>query len=402
METKNPIVFISYSWDSDEHHIWVKNLADRLSYEGIDIILDQYDLGYGQDTHLFMNAAIKEASKILLILTPKYKARTKMPGTGVWLEYSAMLPYFHLDLPFQESKFIPVLRHKVRVECTPEEIEHRLAFDLSGEKMDEAKFRQLLMAIKNIRIRPYTFDAKDLRKLTKPFAIQYRKTDESDNPMKENDLVKLMDIVKPLHPFHERLEYLPGLFRRWWMINPKVFRLAYKTQKNGSKTDNDSGPEVIGFTCIIPLSKKAYFEYKSGRLSEWEIGKFDDDIVKDSSEENNCYLLIQSLELSQKYWPIDTYVMAFNYSLLRHLARFNTDPINSRMVLIADGNTKGAELLKNRGFHLVVFDYDSIDRRPRYILDFNERYLSATAQTTVDNVTGYLSSFASHLHPGDQ
>ena len=37
-------VFISYAWESEEHREWVKALADRLLSDGIDAVLDQYDL----------------------------------------------------------------------------------------------------------------------------------------------------------------------------------------------------------------------------------------------------------------------------------------------------------------------------------------------------------------------
>lgn len=37
---ENPIVFISYSHDSDGHKEWVKALATRLRHHGVDVILD--------------------------------------------------------------------------------------------------------------------------------------------------------------------------------------------------------------------------------------------------------------------------------------------------------------------------------------------------------------------------
>jgi hypothetical protein len=46
--------FISYSWDSEEHKDWTREFADTLASNGIDIILDQYDLRLGQDRFQFM------------------------------------------------------------------------------------------------------------------------------------------------------------------------------------------------------------------------------------------------------------------------------------------------------------------------------------------------------------
>ena len=42
-----PIVFISYAWESETHRNWVRSLADRLLDNGIETIVDQYDLNLG-------------------------------------------------------------------------------------------------------------------------------------------------------------------------------------------------------------------------------------------------------------------------------------------------------------------------------------------------------------------
>ena len=45
---EHPKVFISYSHDSPEHRRWVSELAVKLRHNGIDAILDQWDLGSGR------------------------------------------------------------------------------------------------------------------------------------------------------------------------------------------------------------------------------------------------------------------------------------------------------------------------------------------------------------------
>ena len=37
-------VFISYSWDSDAHKEWVRQLGERLVTNGVEVILDQWKL----------------------------------------------------------------------------------------------------------------------------------------------------------------------------------------------------------------------------------------------------------------------------------------------------------------------------------------------------------------------
>jgi len=49
-----PTVFISYSHDSEEHKNWVLQLATRLRLNGVDIILDSWNLKLGSDIASFM------------------------------------------------------------------------------------------------------------------------------------------------------------------------------------------------------------------------------------------------------------------------------------------------------------------------------------------------------------
>ena len=44
---ENPKVFISYSWTTTQHQLLVKEWADRLIADGIDVVLDIYDLKEG-------------------------------------------------------------------------------------------------------------------------------------------------------------------------------------------------------------------------------------------------------------------------------------------------------------------------------------------------------------------
>ena len=44
IENNIPTVFISYSHDSKVHKQWVLELAQKLRQNGVDIIIDQWDL----------------------------------------------------------------------------------------------------------------------------------------------------------------------------------------------------------------------------------------------------------------------------------------------------------------------------------------------------------------------
>ncbi|MFT6338479.1 MAG: hypothetical protein ACI86M_003531 [Saprospiraceae bacterium] len=83
-------VFISYSWDSDEHKEWVFGLANKLVDEGVNVLLDRYDLRPGKSLPHFVETSIKNADRILVIFTPNYKLKAEKRAGGVGYEYSIL------------------------------------------------------------------------------------------------------------------------------------------------------------------------------------------------------------------------------------------------------------------------------------------------------------------------
>ncbi|MGY3901338.1 TIR domain-containing protein [Aeromonas lusitana] len=80
-------IFISYSWDSEEHRLWVKNLADTLEqYQSIHVIWDGYDLDSFIDKNLYMEKGVFDADIILVVTTKKYKEKADNRSGGVGIE----------------------------------------------------------------------------------------------------------------------------------------------------------------------------------------------------------------------------------------------------------------------------------------------------------------------------
>lgn len=109
LEMRNPKVFISYSWDDEEHKEWVLKLSADLRSKGIETILDRYFLRSGVNASIFMEQSIEQADKVLIIFTEKYKEKASGRSGGVGTEYSMM----SIDLCRNiagNTKYIPVLR----------------------------------------------------------------------------------------------------------------------------------------------------------------------------------------------------------------------------------------------------------------------------------------------------
>ncbi len=123
-----PRVFISYTWESAEHQTWVKKLADRLLGDGIEAILDKYDLQLGDRLPQFMERSITGSDYVLIVCTPTYKQKADARVGGVG--YEGHIISGELFSMGNERKFIPVLRSGSDTESIPTYLNGKLYVDL--------------------------------------------------------------------------------------------------------------------------------------------------------------------------------------------------------------------------------------------------------------------------------
>lgn len=102
-----PVVFISYSWDSEMHKKWVAKLADDLTKAGIYVLLDQY-LEDGTILPIFMELGILRADKVIVIGTKIYKQKSYHSNTGAAFEDTIIRIQMFNNLG--TKKFITCLR----------------------------------------------------------------------------------------------------------------------------------------------------------------------------------------------------------------------------------------------------------------------------------------------------
>jgi hypothetical protein len=140
-EMTPPIVFVSYSHDSQEHKQWVLDFATRLRSSGVDAILDQWELGPGSDLPQFMEQNISRASRVLMICTERYveKANAGIGGVG----YEKMIVTADLLKRIGSSCVIPVVRQRGPINL-PTFLSTKLYIDLSTEDLFESGMDQLL------------------------------------------------------------------------------------------------------------------------------------------------------------------------------------------------------------------------------------------------------------------
>jgi hypothetical protein len=106
---KVPRVFISYSHDSKSHKDWVLNLSTRLRKNGVDVVLDQWDVKLGSDIAKFIEQGLSESDRIIMICTENYVEKANVGKGGV--EYEKMIMTAELMRDLDSNKIIPMLRN---------------------------------------------------------------------------------------------------------------------------------------------------------------------------------------------------------------------------------------------------------------------------------------------------
>lgn len=144
----NPIVFISYSWDDEDHKRWVLNLSSKLFEKGIQVILDRYELNPGSNMIHFMEQSIPKADKVLIIFTPNYKIKADGRTGGVGYEYSILNSDLYSSVTNNE-KYIPILKSGDFSSSIPSFMQQFIAIDFSQNESFEERFNELVLSIYN-------------------------------------------------------------------------------------------------------------------------------------------------------------------------------------------------------------------------------------------------------------
>lgn len=144
-------VFISYAWESEEHRAWVKALADRLLADGVEAIVDQYDLELGDRLPQFMEQSVRSSDYVLIVCTPAYKqkADARIGGVG----YEGHIISGELFSGHNERKFIPVIKEGGVEESLPTFLKGKLAVDL-GDGVESRGYNDLLATLYGVKKKP--------------------------------------------------------------------------------------------------------------------------------------------------------------------------------------------------------------------------------------------------------
>lgn len=147
-----PKLFISYSHDNEQHKDWVLTLATRLVANGVDVMLDQWDLTLGADLPRFMEQGLSDAKRVLAICTDAYvgKANTGLGGVG----YEKMILTAQLMQDISSDRIIPAVRSGSGVPPVPTFLSSRVYIDFRDDLAFEWKYAELLRDIHGQQVKP--------------------------------------------------------------------------------------------------------------------------------------------------------------------------------------------------------------------------------------------------------
>jgi hypothetical protein len=141
--------FISYSWSSPGHCDVIRSYAERLVNDGVDILLDQWDLSEGQDKFAFMEKMVTDPSVSHVIIfsdeTYAEKADERRSGVGTESQIISKEVYEKVD----QRKFIPVVcqRRDDGEPFLPVFLQSRIWIDFSTDESTNENWEKLLRAL---------------------------------------------------------------------------------------------------------------------------------------------------------------------------------------------------------------------------------------------------------------
>ena len=148
-------IFLSYSWDSDDHRAWVQALAEDIENfnESFEVIYDRVGMDHQVDRNFFMEQAVNLSDVMLAIVTKAYGEKANLRQGGVGRETSMAVERHFTEMGNNAKSSILVIRRESDAEI-PHYLKPKLYFDFSkqeGYSSALAELSQELTAIQDQR-----------------------------------------------------------------------------------------------------------------------------------------------------------------------------------------------------------------------------------------------------------
>lgn len=142
----SPRVFISYSWSSPGHQERIRQWAEQLVSDGVDVVLDVWNLKEGDDKYAFMESMITDSSvtHVLVFSDSEYAAKADARKAGVGTESQIISREVYSKV--QQSKFIPVVCefNEIGEPYLPTFLKARIWIDFASPEAANENWEQLI------------------------------------------------------------------------------------------------------------------------------------------------------------------------------------------------------------------------------------------------------------------
>jgi hypothetical protein len=149
--TSGPRTFISYASEPG-HDAWVVRLATRLESNGVEVVLDQWDVGLGHDLAKFMEQGLTGSDRVICICSDAYirKANEGMRGVG----YEKKIITAPMLTNSGDSHVIPILRNVTTEPPVPTFLSATRYVDFREDESFEEKYKELIYDLYGQMLKP--------------------------------------------------------------------------------------------------------------------------------------------------------------------------------------------------------------------------------------------------------
>jgi len=186
-----PKAFISYAWSSPMHETWVLSLASRLMEDGVEVVLDKWDLKPGHDAFAFMESMVTDATvtKVVMICDKVYAEKADGRAGGVGAEAQILTAQLYGKTSQDRYAAIVTETDDEDKAYLPTYYKGRIHFDFSRADREEVGYEELLRWLHNkpLYIKPKIGTRPDFlvhpTVVTSAVSSKFRR---SENALKQN------------------------------------------------------------------------------------------------------------------------------------------------------------------------------------------------------------------------
>ncbi len=156
----SPRAFISYSWSSPGHQARIRQWAEQMVSDGVDVVLDVWDLNEGDDKYAFMEKMVTDESvtHVLVFSDSEYAAKADARKAGVGTESQIISREVVLESSTVQVHPGCLRIRRLRRAFLPTFFKSRIWIDFSSPEAANDNWEQLirvLMASRPTRSRPW-------------------------------------------------------------------------------------------------------------------------------------------------------------------------------------------------------------------------------------------------------